>query len=253
MISVYIGYHGVVANIWKYVSMNACIEGIGISNSRGFKFIYLPAKKNNGKRQMMAVHRYAYQQAFGVIPKGKNIYHSCNNINCVNLNHLFIREKRRSLEEKFFEKVKIPENKNLCWMWEGMIKSTGYGYIVLNSHQKNSPRKRIMAHRASYLIHYGKLDDKILICHSCDNRLCVNPSHLWAGTYADNHKDMDQKKRRNRAVGIRIKHAKLNDNIIREIRSNFKSISNTELARKYGVSQQTISCVVLNKTWKHVK
>jgi hypothetical protein len=49
--------------------------------------------------------------------------------------------------------------------------------------------KLIRAHRLSYEIHYGKIPDGMLVLHSCDNKLCVNPSHLSCGDHSQNIKE----------------------------------------------------------------
>jgi len=55
------------------------------------------------------------------------------------------------------------------------------------------------AHRISYEIHNNLIHDSIpaglQICHHCDNRKCVNPSHLFIGTQFDNMRDCIKKKR----------------------------------------------------------
>jgi hypothetical protein len=53
------------------------------------------------------------------------------------------------------------------------------------------------AHRVAFFLHYGTIDPDLLVCHSCDFRICVNWSHLWQGTHADNTHDMMQKGRMN--------------------------------------------------------
>ena len=69
-----------------------------------------------------------------------------------------------------------------CWPWHGTRDRYGYGRIVcLNSIQK--------AHRVSYEMANGPIQDGLLVMHSCDNPNCVNPAHLSVGTQKQNMKD----------------------------------------------------------------
>ena len=70
---------------------------------------------------------------------------------------------------------------NECWGWQGG-KCFGYGIFWLNG-------KNERANRISYKIYYGEFNEKLFVCHSCDNPSCVNPKHLWLGTTQDNTKD----------------------------------------------------------------
>lgn len=54
-----------------------------------------------------------------------------------------------------------------------------------------------MAHRISYIIAYDSIPQDMLVCHSCDNPLCVRPTHLFLGTNADNVRDKELKGRGN--------------------------------------------------------
>lgn len=76
-----------------------------------------------------------------------------------------------------------------CWLWIGPLNHpNGYGTLVIR-HQK------YRAHRVSYFIHYHNLPTDKLVCHKCDNKVCVNPDHLFLGTYKDNAQDMSRKGR----------------------------------------------------------
>lgn len=72
-----------------------------------------------------------------------------------------------------------------CWIWTGYRMYAGYGEMAFLG-------RKIGAHRFSYLLHSGPLGDGKCICHKCCNRLCVNPRHLYQGTYRDNWLDMSR-------------------------------------------------------------
>jgi HNH endonuclease len=76
-----------------------------------------------------------------------------------------------------------------CWLWHGGTFTDGYG--VFNYHSKN-----YLAHRVAYAIANGSTPDGLLVCHSCDTKLCVNPRHLFVGRQRDNVQDMELKGRR---------------------------------------------------------
>lgn len=135
-----------------------------------------------------------------------------------------------------------------CWEWRGCYIWSGYGrYVVWHGKKQHNLR----AHRLAYQLTHGYLAADQCVCHKCDNRKCVNPTHLWLGDRAANLADMTQKGRRVR--GERSGTAKLTERDvlrIRELRSTGKPLP--QIAAMFGIAFQTVSSIALGKTWKHL-
>lgn len=114
-----------------------------------------------------------------------------------NKDYLFGRLKCTPENEviRFFMKIKLTDN---CWIWTSKKTPKGYGTFDTKPYSKGT----IYAHRYSYKYHYGDFDEKLLVCHKCDNPSCVNPKHLFLGTYKDNAIDCFKKGRGNLNLAI---------------------------------------------------
>lgn len=89
--------------------------------------------------------------------------------------------------KRLYENIYI--NINGCWVWRGQTTKKGYGQIKAFD-------KIVLCHRLSYELHFGHIQEKMEVAHTCDNPPCVNPDHLVLMTHQENMADMDRKGRR---------------------------------------------------------
>lgn len=155
------------------------------------------------------------------------------------MNDLYILER--------FHEHACKADDNECWLWAGPLNDRGYGRINKNI---NGKWKALRAHRVSWMIYRGEIPEALQICHKCDVRNCVNPSHLFLGTQRDNMRDRDIKGRVRR--GATHAFAKLTDDDIINIRLLAKTQSHTKIACHYKVSDSNISRIVNRHTWTHI-
>lgn len=175
---------------------------------------------------------------------------------------------RVPIEQRFWTKVDKSAGRNACWLWTGAVESTGYGRIT-------DYWTKYSAHRMAYELTYGPITNGLHVCHKCDNRLCVNPKHLWLGDRVANMQDASRKGRMSRTGnpkpkrGINAQNAKLTNAQVRAIRataSKRKTLSRAGvrkgeisptsvrgLATKYGVAPSLIQRIIKGESWTHVK
>lgn len=160
-----------------------------------------------------------------------------------------LREPGRSLEERFWARVDKREADE-CWAWD-VADAYGYGWLWVHG------RGNIKAHRLSWEIANGPIPKGMNVCHRCDNRICVNPAHLFLGTHADNVADMWAKERGSAPPlhrGERNPSAKLTDDAVRQIRALHATGEHSQaaLARRFRVTQSAVWQVIHRKKWTHV-
>lgn len=132
---------------------------------------------------------------------------------------------------------------NECWLWTASKDRHGYGTFQLDG----KPRK---AHRLSWMLANGPIPDGLCVCHSCDVRLCVNPSHLWAGSNKSNSADMVAKGRQGTMHGEAAPWSKLTEASISDILNSHES--QRTIAKRHGIHQTMVSKIQLRDRWKHV-
>jgi hypothetical protein len=158
-----------------------------------------------------------------------------------------VSRKSSTWAERFWPKVDRREPHE-CWPWTADTSSGGYGFFHVS--KVKGKKTRMVASRAAWIITHGAIADDAVVCHSCDNPICVNPSHLFVGTKADNSSDMAAKGRS--VSGERSPMAKLTWADVNAIRSAYSGGANLgELSRRYGCTRQTLREIVNGRTWRH--
>jgi len=145
--------------------------------------------------------------------------------------------------ERFWPKVKKTDG---CWIWTA---GTDEGYGAISTTHEPDCGKKERAHVFAYKRLVGDIPEGMYVCHKCDNRLCVRPSHLFLGTHLDNQRDKLSKGRQPK--GSQHGMAKLTDEQVTEIRKLYATgeYLQRELAEKFGIYQQTVSSIVRGTTW----
>jgi hypothetical protein len=150
---------------------------------------------------------------------------------------------RLNTVEERFKKRFIVDQETKCWNWIAAKSAAGYGQIGFNN-------RVIYAHRFSYELRYGSINQGLCVCHKCDNPACVNPDHLFLGTHQENSSDASKKGRFNPKKGEDNPRSKLTKQIILLIRADHRS--HRAIGKDYGISNRNVSSIKRRETWRHI-
>jgi hypothetical protein len=160
---------------------------------------------------------------------------------------------RKPIRERFDEKWQFIAPTG-CWEWTGTMHSCSYGLLFVSG-------SNVGAHRVSWELHNGPIQEGLHVLHKCDNRKCCNPEHLFLGTNSDNIKDRTDKGRQ--AKGAALPQTRLSCESVSAIREMYKRHPTGRgsgkssgvmkfLAEWFRVSEATISEAARGKKWRHI-
>lgn len=135
---------------------------------------------------------------------------------------------------RFMERVSKRESG--CWEWNGNLNNKGYGYFSIGG-------KKRLAHRFALENLGSGIRKGQVACHDCDNPKCVNPEHLYAGTFKSNSIDAVRRGR--------LKHQKLSVEDAKNILVSDEAY--TVLAERYGIGTEMVSAIKTGRKWAHLR
>lgn len=147
--------------------------------------------------------------------------------------------------ERFWDKVDVRPGEH-CWEWTACRHDFGYGKFGV------SAGNIVGAHRYSWELEHGPIENGLHVLHRCDNPPCVNPAHLFLGTMAANIADMNAKGRQSggSSPGETNPFARLTLDEVKKIRLLVaRGVKQAAVAKEFSVSKPTVSGIVLWRSW----
>ena len=147
-------------------------------------------------------------------------------------------------KDMFLSRISHIDRDTSCWIWE-RPSNRDRGAVRING-------VRWLASRLSWFLFCGPIPDGSHILHRCDNPRCVNPTHLFPGSHADNMADKKAKGRAHRLPGESHPLAKITDETAREIYDRVvnRNERSPEVARHFGVNYHTVRKIATGKQWR---
>jgi len=153
-------------------------------------------------------------------------------------------KKYGPVKDKIFNNIK--KNENGCWEWTGGLSARGYASMHYEG-------KRTPLHRLSYILFRGPIPNDKLACHTCDNKKCINPDHIYIGTHKTNFRDAKERNRLRTRRGSAHPSSKLNEDKVRFIRFHYQNgFDIREMSSFFGVTKSILYQTAKGQRWKHV-
>jgi hypothetical protein len=135
----------------------------------------------------------------------------------------------------------MPEPNSGCLLWLGGVDAKGYGQTFWQG-------VNWFAHQAAWMAAHGPIPAGMCVCHSCDVPSCINESHLWLGTNADNTADKTAKGRVARMRGEKNGFSKLKQEQADAIRT--MPGTQAAIAAKFGVCGSLVGKIKRGENWR---
>ena len=133
--------------------------------------------------------------------------------------------------------------KGACMEWRGALNKDGYAACGVGGIFKSCA-----LHREVFALLHGHRPEVVM--HTCDNRKCLNPAHLVAGTAALNLQDKLNKGRQAKGEGNG--NAKLKASDVRTVRDMPRAgVQWKEIAALYAIATVTVWRISSGKNWGH--
>jgi len=132
-------------------------------------------------------------------------------------------------------------DKSKCFIWPNSSDKDGYRRIKYMG-------KSTKAHRVAFSLYNKEPIEGKFVLHKCDNRACCNPDHLFLGDAKSNYDDAKRKGRHTH--GEMMGTAKVTEDLVKKIRA--ENLTQVEIAKKYNISQSSVSYIRRREHWSHV-
>lgn len=149
---------------------------------------------------------------------------------------------KATIRERFHRNHRVDESG--CWLWTGVVERNGYARMEVRRDERE------LVHRIAWALIHGPIPESMCVLHRCDVRHCVNPSHLFLGTKAENNTDRKNKGRNADFRGEKASMSKLTESQARDIIAS--PLSANELAKLFPVSASAIRRIKSGKRWGHL-
>ena len=157
----------------------------------------------------------------------------------------FMKTKSLALKQRIESHIKSKEG---CWLTDYAVWPPGAG----GRPKITVDRKTCQLARIAYEVFKNESPGELCVCHTCDNPSCINPEHLWLGTYADNNADKVEKNRQ--LKGSQVLSSKLTESQVEEIKQLLEDnkLSIKQIARQFELNPSAVQKIDSGTNWKHL-